>query len=588
MLNTIFAIIGGICIALLIWAFIKFKSLRIFIGCAILALLVFTGFISGVRLNQYYNASGGVIGQITGVYNPNIVESNFDGEFNIKDVNFVKNETTGKYEIVIFDENSTSLNENEFYIVKVNDEPCQILYSSKDAVQAKYTYLFQGNNLVGDTYEELAVDTMTINFAFYGNYSKLIIEIDGGLDTAPLWESFFEKNNFQIKIEAVSDVEIVSANLKTVTILANDEIYQKIKIKAGSDYILPTTCNIDGFTFNGFTVNGETVDKLTNINSDVTVVASLIKACTVTVSANIDGQDINSNFLGKYKIPIKTTIEEFTNEIQNNNSFIFYLSTRTPSGFEFLGFTTKQGFTTDSTAIEKDFEINEDVTLYVVWQAISYDVEVISNDCNYKIGNLELSNDFELKSPYNYLLTLSFINSNIENKVFDNYKFYFSNYPNKTMTVTASETNFSIMGMYNSLFNYYGNEYVPEEDRIYFEQVGYLIIEIYTKDYQEDWTEKYSEEELAEIINFEQSIADYFGISYVDGGDNITYPIGDENTYLKHLYHGLTKLDTTNMTNLEIENNLMSLFETGIQYEKEPHFLEFLTQFWNVIQEFEI
>lgn len=583
MLNTIFAIIGGICIALLIWAFIKFKSLRIFIGCAILALLVFTGFISGVRLNQYYNASGGVIGQITGVYNPNIVESNFDGEFNIKDVNFVKNETTGKYEIVIFDENSTSLNENEFYIVKVNDEPCQILYSSKDAVQAKYTYLFQGNNLVGDTYEELAVDTMTINFAFYGNYSKLIIEIDGGLDTAPLWESFFEKNNFQIKIEAVSDVEIVSANLKTVTILANDEIYQKIKIKAGSDYILPTTCNINGFTFNGFTVNGETVDKLTNINSDVTVVASLIKACTVTVSANIDGQDINSNFLGKYKIPIKTTIEEFTNEIQNNNSFTSYLSTRTPSGFEFLGLTTKQGFTTDSTAIEKDFEINEDITLYIVWQAISYDVEVISNDCNYKIGNLELSNDFELKSPYNYLLTLSFINSNIENKVFDNFKFYFSNYPNKTMTVTASETNFSIMGMYNSLFNYYGNEYVPE-DRINFEQVGHLIVEIYTKDYQADWTEKYSEEELAEIINYEQSIADYFGISYVDGGDNITYPIGDENTYLKHLYQGITKLDATNMTNLEIENNLMSLFKTDIQYEVEPHFLEFLTQFWNVIQ----
>ena len=58
--------------------------------------------------------------------------------------------------------------------------------------------------------------------------------------------------------------------------MVQDEVYSTIKLKQGSNYILPTKIELEGYTFNGFEINGEKVEILRNIQNDMTISANMV------------------------------------------------------------------------------------------------------------------------------------------------------------------------------------------------------------------------------------------------------------------------------------------------------------------------
>lgn len=560
MLNTILYIVIGIVVAMLVFAFIKFPALRIVLGTTLGVVVVLTGVTSGIRLNTYYNEQGGIIGQITGIYSANQVETKEDEDisFTVKNVNFTKENENSKYSLKISSEKIIELNEDEYYTVKVNGEPCQILVSDKKSVKASYTYLFQDNHLDSENnYSEIAVDTMTISMSFYKNYSILIAEIDGNAEIAKLWESYFEKNNFSITISKVKDIDIVSSNLKTVTLKVNSEVFSKIKIKSGSNYILPENIEVDGYKFNYWELNNQRVLFLTNISSDTTVTANLTKKYNVILSMNIDEFDFNSNFISS-----KTYL---------SGSKIFNPEEPTREGFEFLGWSEDK-----QNLINLDeFTVTKNTTLYAMWQAKGYPIKVNSNGATYKIGNLEKTENFEFKSLLDYDITIEFINSN-SNEEFLKYELYFGKVPVYKLEFKENKITFNLENILFNINKKYikdPTEYDPENSTEYLEidDVGTLNITILTVAKSETYTYENAIFK-AFNINFSEEIG------YVDLEQEL-----EEREFLVTLYQSVTKQDATNVSNKEIKNLFLNIFEIDVP-EDEMEFSIFLKTIYEAMK----
>lgn len=582
MLNTLLYIVIGLVLAGVILLLYKYPIARLFVLTAVMVVLVFTGITSAFRLNTYYNSKGGIIGQITGVYKENEVEitETTQIDFDFKNVSLTKNEND-KYSAKFSTEKTLTLNDNEFYQILVNDEPAQLILSDKNSAVANYTYVFQSNEIIDNNYKEIAIDTMTISFSFYGNYSNIICEINGGTNTASLWDSYFTKNNFKISIIKVDNIKQNNQNLelKTITIYANNKAIDVIKVKKGLDYILPNTIDVNGYYFNYFEINGEKITKITNINEDIAVFANLTKICNVTVSANLNGQDFNSNYMGTYDILSGTTISEAFEIINENSLFKEVLDNRSLTGYEIIGFTTKEGFANDPSDVETNYVIESDIILYAVWQVRAYPVTVISNGSSYKVGDLDKNENFEFLSPYDYTLSLTFTNINVENMMFSHYLIYFTNYPQTTKIINEETISFSIKEIYTLLHNNYGSEYVPPEDRVEFEMVGNLVIEIHTKEYERSWTEDYTEEQLTQIAFYEKEISNLFGLYYDIDGVTVKFPI-EELEFLKDLWHGITK-EINEYTVPEYRQKIASFSLFSFEYEENINFYEYLELLYN-------
>lgn len=257
-INAIKIILILVVIALLIFVFIKFKYLRWFIG--ICFAIIFVGFsvFAGFSVNNYYSASGGIMGSLNNIVKGNkLTMNNF--EFTIQNVVFKATDNENEYSLIITKEFDDSVNLTNNYCIFINDMPCETINCSNELIKGNFYYEFYDNNL-----DLILSDKLDINIVFYKTSLKLIITTYGGERAVGLWNSYFNNNKFVISIKELNgtndncvdyldELDIVLKDFKIVEFIDNKESLLKYRVKTGNEmtefpsYVAPT-----GYIFNGW------------------------------------------------------------------------------------------------------------------------------------------------------------------------------------------------------------------------------------------------------------------------------------------------------------------------------------------------
>lgn len=260
--------------------FNKFKPTQALVGIIAFAALVVSAVFSFGHLNIYYSAKGGTFGAITSILKKNevvIEETEQSIDFNFKNVVLMEN-IDGKYSASITSTKKLKLNANESYFIYVNDQPCSTVSCEERDIYATYSYTFL-NRDAGE-YLIIADDVMTFYFAFYDNYSYLYIEVENGEITHQLWNQYFNKNDFKVKIQVVDGVyepieeqdKVIKDHIQ-ITYVIDETLVPKKELYCISNesITLPTKYVEDNFYIigwvdeNGNEITSISLDRATNI-----------------------------------------------------------------------------------------------------------------------------------------------------------------------------------------------------------------------------------------------------------------------------------------------------------------------------------
>ncbi len=237
---------------------------------------------SGVQLNYYYNTSGGIFGQLTGIFNNNEVQIKDNLVFEFKNIELTKS-ADNTYSATISLNEILSIDSDQVGVY-INDMPCSYVENNSDYVIAKYSYSFLDNDM-----SILCTDTLTLNFAFYNNLTQLTVSTNGGSTAVKFWNYYFIKNNFNVRIgesdyNYSSDLEFGTGDISNYVIVTfvnrEETIYQVYKI--GSKVDLPV---ITDEKFLGWSYENSIIDNSFIVNSSITLIA-IYDEVSVVVSSN--------------------------------------------------------------------------------------------------------------------------------------------------------------------------------------------------------------------------------------------------------------------------------------------------------------
>lgn len=201
-------------------------------------------------LNYYYNVKGGVYGVITDLFHVNIVEGEEELEFSLSNI-ALKQIHENEYGAKITIGRTITMEEDKTYIVCVNGIPCTTSEVDKIHAQATYAYTFYDKQMKG--FE----DTLAFSFAFYPNYTTLSVTTKGGSEAVNNWNSYFQKNNFDVTFEESmfkfenleQEEEVVDY---CITYYVDNEVYEQQLVKSNQTFTLINAPEKKGYTFDGW------------------------------------------------------------------------------------------------------------------------------------------------------------------------------------------------------------------------------------------------------------------------------------------------------------------------------------------------
>ena len=120
--NFFIGVFSVVIIVLIIWLCVKFPSARI--ACFIILSVCFTALTAYcvVNLNIYYNAKGGIYGQITGLFSPTVAVSETTIEFN--NLELIQYLDTDTYYCEIISDKAIEIDSRKNYQMYINETPC--------------------------------------------------------------------------------------------------------------------------------------------------------------------------------------------------------------------------------------------------------------------------------------------------------------------------------------------------------------------------------------------------------------------------------------------------------------------------------
>lgn len=321
------AIIIGV--ILIIYACIKYPKggKWVLFGVLIVGYLGVTAY-SIVQLNYYYKAEGGIIGQITGIFNTNEVEvvDNLKFDFNNVELTQVDGD---KYQARFVTNEVLNLDDNIDYGLYVNDMPCYNVSANSNYVIAQYGYTFYDNSMTIK-----CSDILTFNIAFNDKYTELAVVTNGGSTAVKYWNNYFNKNSFIVEIKekdypTYNDIEFAEGDVSSypvVTFLSKGELLETQIYVSGSTINLPV---IDNDKFLGWAINNEIIDNTYVVTESIIVNAvydevEVFSECESSYHIIYNNEDIEVfKTSGLQGVARNVTI------CKSNDSIIFYATVGT-------------------------------------------------------------------------------------------------------------------------------------------------------------------------------------------------------------------------------------------------------------------
>lgn len=313
-----------ISVYLFLYFFSQYKPVQSLFYGVMFFIILASGVLSFGNLNIYYSSKGGVLGEISSIFEKNqveIIEEENEIKFNFSNIILTKN-SNGKYSASITSEKILKLDSNENYFINVNDEPCSTVICDEKDIYATYNYVFLNRD--SGEYKVLKDDTMSFYFALYNNYSYLYIEVENGEETAELWNAYFNKNNFTACVFKVESSFYNTPTYKTIRYFSKDyEIIKTVKIKNNTEYI-PAELNFNGITYKNWKLNNSLITDpiLINENIDLIGLDYTPFQSNIEFRTNIDYwfNDLISNIKDKnYNLNFSINSTELSNYLKNKN-----------------------------------------------------------------------------------------------------------------------------------------------------------------------------------------------------------------------------------------------------------------------------
>ncbi len=272
--STFWQIVLLIALVVIIIALIKFPNARVYIFTILLICLVGLGAYSGIMLNSYYSAEGGIIGTIHQFVNPTQVEIVDELKFNFTGIE-MRSVTETRYRASTSTTDIVNVPVGSSYVLLVNDLPCNVSESdsSSDYLIANYMYTFMDENR-----DEILTDTLVIRIAFNNLNTTISLETNGGSECASLWNAFFNKNGFELTLTTDRYVDTNTgldygtgdtSNYAVVTFVNKEEITYEV-YTLGSEINLPV---IDDIEFIGWSYNDNYINNDFIVNEDIVLEA---------------------------------------------------------------------------------------------------------------------------------------------------------------------------------------------------------------------------------------------------------------------------------------------------------------------------
>ena len=401
------------------------------------------------HLNIYYSARGGVYGSITQIFKKNevkIEQTAEDIEFGFKNVCLMKN-ADGQYSASITSKQILKLDANEDYFIYVNNQPCTTVSCEETDIYATYSYTFL--NREDGEYLILADDTMTFYFAFYENYSYLYIEVENGENTYQLWNQYFNKMNFKVKIVKVPSSYYSPAEYKKIALMIDGSEYSQATIKKGSDYLLPTNVlNTADYIFNYWQdAEGNKITSIEDVTSDITIHANITEIHKVNLY-------YGSRFYRTIRVQNSesATLPEI-NEIYNGFAYRYWQDA------EGNKITSVENVTSDMTIYAAPIEIHT-ITL-MKGSTVYQTIEVVDGD-NATIPSINIKDGDILYYGWYYS------NGNAVEKINGYYTVYSVT---SDMTINAGVTNYFTVQLVTDS-DIYKSYYVAEGESITFPSIN--------------------------------------------------------------------------------------------------------------------
>lgn len=278
-----------------VFLFVRVEGVRWFAVVSLVLVVGFSGVYSGIKLNQYYSAEGGIYGKIDDLLKNNEVTVEQDKtriNFNFKSTNLTE-DLYGNYSAHFQSSDVIKLDSTVEYFVLVNDMPCQIIEYDTFHFIAEYYYSFYS---IDGSY--ILTDKLTFTFAFSQNVTDLYVSTSGGTDAVDLWNVYFSKNDFIVNFETTDYVYSSSSNMTNLFFYVDDTLYANIEVdKNNISYSLenPTKENC---TFVGWSLDGETL--IDDINTAaVTEPVTYIAVFEEIANYSFTIQDVNTSYFGQ-------------------------------------------------------------------------------------------------------------------------------------------------------------------------------------------------------------------------------------------------------------------------------------------------
>lgn len=222
---------------------------------------------SGIEINKYYSATGGIIGQISGIFNTNEIEVGDNLEIKLNNIELTKVDEESY--VARFEETDEDkiihLAEDKDYNVYINDIPCLNLETSMpNVISANYTYNFYSENQ-----ELILSDTINFKFAFNDKSTVVLVTTKGGAEAVKYWNYYFNKNDVVITLKEIENQEDYESNFSDLNLGENeslvtyyfDEDLAGFQVVATGSKLNPIEIEMpEGIQFNGWKVNDEIVD----------------------------------------------------------------------------------------------------------------------------------------------------------------------------------------------------------------------------------------------------------------------------------------------------------------------------------------
>ena len=200
MLDLIYLIVGIIVFMGIVYLCSMFETARIVFGTILVVCILTSAVFSGIKLNQYYSAEGGIYGKIENFFGVNEVETIDTMTYKLNNINFTSTINENEYDADFIIYETNELNPDIEYMVLFNDKPCSTSKVGSEFISAEYIYNFydENENVINS-------DSITIKIATYKTYTYIHLITDGGTDAVKLWHSYFEKNGSILELKPITE-----------------------------------------------------------------------------------------------------------------------------------------------------------------------------------------------------------------------------------------------------------------------------------------------------------------------------------------------------------------------------------------------